>query len=81
MKTRDELEQEAVEAEQLRTDPAFQRAILAIRKEAVEALIGCDATDADAIREKQALIRAIDGLCGEIANAILRSPRKTLAVV
>lgn len=79
--TPEQLEQAAIEAERLRTDPAFQRAALAIRKDALEALASCNPEDASTIRNNQALVRAIDGLCGEIANAIMRAPRKTLTVV
>lgn len=62
----------ADEAERLRTDPAFQRAIVAIRKNALEAMAKVDPTDQEAIRTNQALVRAIDNLCQEIANEIIR---------
>ena len=62
----------AVEAERLRTDPAFQRAVVAIRKNALEALVMVDPSDQEAIRTNQAMIKAIDNLCQEIANEIIR---------
>lgn len=70
----------AAEADRLRQDPAFQRAVLSLRADAVNALVSVDPTDVETIRTKQAEIRAIDGLCQEIANAILRAPRKPMAV-
>jgi len=71
----------AEQAERLRTDPAFQRAVVEIRRQAVEALVKADPVDADAIRAQQARINAIDALCGEIANEILRgTPQRQPAV-
>lgn len=68
----------AIAADRLRTDPAFQRAILAMRKVKVEALIDADSTDAEANRKLRAEIAAIDDLCGEIAMTITRGmPRAT----
>ena len=70
----------AAEADRLRTDPAFQKAVLDYRAGVVAALVTTDATDTDAIRARQAEIKAIDGLCQELANAMLRAPRKPMAV-
>ena len=70
----------AVAADRLRQDPAFQRAVLAMRKDAVERLILADASDANAITTHQAYIKAIDNLCEEIAMTIMRAPRETAAV-
>lgn len=70
----------AQEADRLRTDPAFQEAVRLARAVAVGDLIACDPTNADAIRAAQARIWAIDQLCQELANIILRAPRKPLAV-
>lgn len=75
-----ELHDHALAADRLRQDPAFQRAIIALRKEALEALVSADPDDAQTIRTHQANIRAIDNLCGEIAMTILRAPRKSEAV-
>lgn len=75
-----EMRDHAIAADRLRQDPAFQRAIIAMRKDAVEALIKADANDAQAIMTHQANIKAIDNLCGEIAMTILRAPRETTAV-
>lgn len=71
----------AAEAEQLRTNPAFQRAVVAIRKNALEALATVSPTDEDAIRTNQARVRAIDTLCQEIADEIIRgAPGRAVAV-
>lgn len=80
MKTPEQLAIEAAEADRLRLDPAFQNAIRDLRAQAIEALVATDATDADAIRARQAEIKAIDGFCQELAKAILRAPRKPMAV-
>jgi hypothetical protein len=37
-------------------------------------------TDVEGIRTRQAEIKAIDGFCQELASAILRAPRKPMAV-
>lgn len=62
----------AVDADALRQNPIFQQAVLAARKRAVEALVTTDPTDAPAIMARQAEVRAIDSLCGELAAIILR---------
>jgi hypothetical protein len=62
-------------ADRLRTDPAFQRAVTEIRKNAVDALIGLNegtpTYEADN-RRLRAEIHAIDALCGSIAMSIQR---------
>lgn len=70
----------AAEADRLRLDPAFQNAIRELRAKAIDALVETDATDTSAIIARQAEIRAIDGFCQELANAIIRAPRKPMAV-
>ena len=62
----------AADAERLRQDPSFQRALTAIRKNAVDALVHVDPTNADEIRNAQAQIRAIDNLCTELRDTIIR---------
>jgi len=67
----------AIEAERLRTDPAFAAAVMQMRKDAIERLIVCDATDTATVLRHQSDIRAIDSLCDEIATAIHRgTPRR-----
>lgn len=70
----------AAEADRLRQDPAFQSAIRELRSNAIEALVNADATDTASVIARQAEIKAIDGLCQELANAMLRAPRKPMAV-
>ncbi len=73
----------AEDAERLRTDPAFQRGITELRKQAIDTLINTNAANADAMREAQAQVKAIDNLCGHIATAIQRGTqisRKPAAV-
>lgn len=67
----------AVDAERLRQDPAFQRAVLTIRKNALEALVKIDPVKVDEIRNTQAQIRAIDNLCTELADTIIRGTPQT----
>lgn len=72
----------AVDAERLRQDTAFQRAVTTIRKSALEALANVDPAQADEIRTIQAQIRAIDNLCTEIAATIIRgTPQRQNPVV
>lgn len=72
----------AVDAERVRQDPAFQKAVLAIRKKALETLANVDATKVDEIRTLQAQIRAIDSLCTELADTIIRgTPQRQNPVV
>ncbi|AZO45891.1 hypothetical protein EJ076_34815 [Mesorhizobium sp. M7D.F.Ca.US.005.01.1.1] len=78
--TPDQLAQIADDAMRFKSDPAVERAILSMRKAAVDALIATDATDSVAILCRQAEIRAIDNFCQELATAIMRAPRKPLAV-
>lgn len=80
MMTPDQLAQIADDAMRFKSDPAVERAILSMRATAVKALIDADPTDIETIRTKQAEIRAIDNFCHELANAIMRAPRKPLAV-
>lgn len=72
----------AVDAERVRQDPAFQKAVLAIRKNALEALASVDPTQADEIRTLQARVWAIDNLCTELAATIIRgTPQRQNPVV
>lgn len=59
-------------ADRLRTDPAFQRAIVQMRKEAVDQLIETPVSDIENNTRLRAEIKAIDALCGQIAIAIQR---------
>lgn len=79
-------------ANRLRTDPAFQAAVISLRASKVAEmereqanvinamLSGMPANNIEAVRTIRAEIKAIDGICQEIANAILRAPRKPMAV-
>ena len=71
----------AIEAERLRTDRPFAEAILIMRKDAIEKLVSVDPNDTQAVMNLQAYVRAIDGLCTEIASQILRgTPQKSTPV-
>jgi hypothetical protein len=78
--TTEQLAQIADDAARFKSDPAVQRAILSMRDAAVKALIDASPTDVETIRTRQAEIKAIDGFCQELASAILRAPRKPMAV-
>jgi hypothetical protein len=69
---RQELIDAGLGADRLRTDPAFQRAVTEIRKNAVDELIALPATDTDNNIRLRAEIKAIDALCGSIAMTIQR---------
>jgi hypothetical protein len=72
---RQELIDAGIGADRLRTDPAFQRAVTEIRKNAVDELIalkeGSETYEADN-RRLRAEIHAIDALCGNIKSTIQR---------
>ena len=81
----------AEDANRLRNDQAFQRAIISLRASKlnalereqanlITALLNGQQANIEAIRTLKAEIAAIDGICQEIANAILRAPRKPMAV-
>lgn len=67
-----QIHNEFLQAERLRSEPAFQAGVIAVRKEALEALASIDPTDVEAIRNAQATVRAIDALATSIGNSILR---------
>lgn len=60
------------EAEQLRQDPAFQRAVLDTRKFCLEQMATVDPLDTEKIRKIQATIFAIDMLSETLADTIIR---------
>ena len=82
----------AESANRLRTDPAFQAAVISLRASKVAEmereqanvinamLSGMPANNIETVRTLRAEIKAIDGICQEIANAVLRAPRKPMAV-
>ena len=72
----------AIEAKNLRDNPAFERAVLGARKHCLEQLAAIHPLDTEQIRTIQALIRAIDMLAEMIADEIIRGsePRKLGAV-
>lgn len=79
--TPEQIKERALEADRLRLEPAFQRAVLQLRKDAVDALIAVNPNDPNAILKHQAEIRAIDGLATSIANEIQRGTVRTRAPV
>lgn len=75
-----DLEAAALDAERLRTDPAFQRALTAMRKDAVEQLLALDEANDTYLADNRRLraeVKAIDSLCGQIATAIQRGTQIT----
>lgn len=75
-----DLETAAHDAERLRTDPAFQRALIVMRKDAVEALLALDEGTETYLADNRRLraeVKAIDALCGQIAVAIQRGTQIT----
>lgn len=79
--TPEELAAMADEANRLKNEPAFQRAVLSMHRENVAQLIACDPTSTEEIRRLQANIRAVEGLTASLAAEILRTPRMTQTVV
>jgi len=81
----------AEEANRLRNDPAFQAAIRLLRASklaemereqaiVITSMLNGQPASIETIRTLKAEIKAIDGICQEVANAILRAPRKPMAV-
>lgn len=61
---------EALAADRIVNDPVFAEAVAAIRAEALEALLTIPAVDVDGIRERQALVKAVDALAGKFRSTI-----------
>lgn len=74
MTEQDEID--AANADRLRQDPIFQKAVLDARSKALEELATINATDVDKIRDAQARVRAISDLTTAIAAIILRGTAK-----
>lgn len=74
MTEQDEID--AANADRLRQDPIFQKAVLDARSKALEELASINATDVDKIRDAQARVRAITDLTTALAAIILRGTAK-----
>jgi len=72
----------AAEAQRIKESEAFQEALSYIRTEALEGLVRTPATDAEAIRDHQAVVRVVDDFLARI-EAIIRNgqPRKQSGIV
>jgi len=81
----------AEDANRLRNDPAFQAAIRSLREtklaemereqaSVITSMLNGQPANIETVRTLKAEIKAIDGICQEVANAILRAPRKPMAV-
>ncbi len=76
-----EQERAAQEAMSLKANDYLMGALADLRREATEALVRLDATEADKIRDAQSLARCIDSLMAKIEMAIAAGkPRKTSGV-
>lgn len=75
-------EQLAHEAQRLKENEAFQRALDAMRTHALEGLVRTPATDIEAIRDHQAKVRVVDDLRGNL-EAFIRSgePKRKPGIV
>lgn len=71
-------DQIAHEAQSIKDNEAFQMAIGAMRRDAIEALIAVDATDADKIRDHQATVRVVDELRSSL-EALIRKGQQPRA--
>jgi hypothetical protein len=70
------------EAQDLRDNRAFQVALAAIRHRALEGLVRTPATDTDAIRDHQAIVKVVDDLLGNL-DALIRAgqPKRKPGIV
>ncbi len=66
-----EQERRAQEARNLKENEIFINALAKLRSQALEGMVAADATDANQIRDHQAMVRAIDGLTYAIEVVIL----------
>ena len=72
----------AQEAQRIKDNEALQAALSHIRSEALEGLVRTPATDTEAIRDHQAVVRVVDDFLARI-EAIIRNgqPRKQSGIV
>jgi hypothetical protein len=72
----------AHEAQNIRQNEAFQKALDAIRSLALEGLVRTPATDTEAIRDHQARVRVVDDLRGHL-EAYIRAgePKRKPGIV
>lgn len=72
----------AHEADNLRQNEAFKRALDAMRSSALEGLVRTPATDTDAIRDHQAKVKVVDDLRGHL-EAFIRAgePKRKPGIV
>lgn len=75
-------EQLALEAGRVKQNEAFQLAMSQMRANALEGLVRTPATDTEAIRDHQAVVRVVDDFLARI-DAIIRNgqPRKQAGIV
>ena len=64
-------EQIALSAQSIKDNEAFQMALGAMRRDAMEELASVNATDTDKIRDLQATVRVVDELRGSL-EALIR---------
>lgn len=64
------IHERALAVDRVLNEPVFIETIEAIRRDALETLLNVTPTDADGIREAQALIRAIDGLTDRLRATV-----------
>ena len=68
-------EQIAREAQNIKDNEAFQMALGAMRRDAIEALVSVNATDVDKIRDHQATVRVVDELRANLEALIRKGQR------
>lgn len=68
-----DIKESSLAADRILNDEVFKEAVSELRKGALEALLSVAATDADAIRDNQALVRALDSLEGKLRGVVTAS--------
>jgi hypothetical protein len=70
------------EAQNLRDNEAFTASLGAIRNRALEGLVRTPATDTEAIRDHQAIVKVVDDLLGNL-DALIRAgqPKRKPGIV
>ncbi len=68
-------------ANRIMLEPAFVMAMGQLRERSMEALLAAEPTDPDAIRQHQAMVRAVDGLVSELKNIVIAASGRRPALI
>lgn len=75
--TPEQIEQLAAEAKRIMENDAAVKALADMRADALESMATANPTDADAIRQQQAMVKAVDGFFDKLKGFIARGSPKS----